>query len=286
MRYTVETWVSPSDSASSSAVNARCLAATASRMAARVLPTVWPSSRRRGCDRRRIDEVAGVSTADGCHACRASDENQAQTSSTPAPVFGGRLDRTHVGIDVAQVGVEQIEIEVEVGQEVDLVDDHDVGRAEHDRVLEGLLFAFGDREDHCPGVLADIELGRADQVADVLDHDEVEVGERQPGERGADHRGVEVAFAAEAVGGVDQRDGRAEAGEAIGIDRGLDIALHDPDSQRGAELQQHLTEQRRLACTRRRHQVDHLHVGVVEIVAVGLGGAVVLAKDLLQHLDS
>ena len=87
-----------------------------------------------------------------------------------------------------------------MGQQVDLVDHDQLAGAEHQRVLERLVLALGDRADHHPGVLADPELGRADEVADVLDHQQVDLLERQVGDRRADHVGVEVALAAEAGG--------------------------------------------------------------------------------------
>ena len=45
------------------------------------------------------------------------------------------------------------------------------------------------------------------------------------------HRGVEVAFAAEAVAGVQQRDLRAAALKFGGIEIGGDIALDDSDGE-------------------------------------------------------
>src|SRR5581483_6103357 len=102
------------------------------------------------------------------------------------------LDDGRSGIDVGQVGQEAREVEVEVGEEVDLVDDDDVGGPEHHRVLERLLLALGDGVDHGPGVFADGELRRADEVADVLDQQQVEVGQRQAVQPGPDHGGVEV----------------------------------------------------------------------------------------------
>ncbi len=135
-------------------------------------------------------------------------------------------------------------------------------------------------------MFADIELRWAHEVADVLDHDEVEVGERQARQGGTNHRCVEMAFPTETVRRVDQRHRCAQPCEPIGIDRRLDIALDDANAHRRPELQQHLAEQRGLACSGRRHQVDDLNVGVVKIVAIGLGGAVVLAEDPLQHVHT
>ena len=65
------------------------------------------------------------------------------------------------------------------GQQVDLVDEHELAGAEHQRVLQRLVLALGDRADHHARVLADAELGRADEVADVLDDEQVEVVERR-----------------------------------------------------------------------------------------------------------
>ena len=78
-------------------------------------------------------------------------------------------------VHVAEVGHETVEVEVEVREEIDLVDDDHVARPEHHRVLERLLLALGDRRDHRPRVLADVELGRTDEVAHVLDDEQVEL---------------------------------------------------------------------------------------------------------------
>ena len=64
--------------------------------------------------------------------------------------------------------------------------------------LSGLSSPSVTERDHHARVLADPELGRADEVADVLDHQQVELVERQRGQRRADHVRVEVALAAEA----------------------------------------------------------------------------------------
>ena len=87
---------------------------------------------------------------------------------------------------------------VEAGRtgHVDLGDDRDVGRVEDRRVLERLVFAFGDRHQHHAEILAEIVAGRADQVADVLDEQHVEIAERPSVERALDHLGVEVAHRA------------------------------------------------------------------------------------------
>src|SRR5215218_4831741 len=80
------------------------------------------------------------------------------------------------GIEVID---EAVEVEVEVLEQVDLVDQHQLAGAEHQRVLERLVLALGDRRHHHARVLADAELSWADEVADVLDHQQVDVVQRQ-----------------------------------------------------------------------------------------------------------
>ena len=51
-------------------------------------------------------------------------------------------------------------------------------------------------------------------------------------------------------------------------------------------MQQDFAKQGRLAGAGRRHEVDDLHARIVEVAAIGLGRAVVLAKDVLEDLDT
>ena len=107
--------------------------------------------------------------------------------------------------------------------------------AEHDGVLERLLLALRHRVDHRLGVLAHVELGRADEVADVLDHQQVELGEGQPRQPGTDHHGVEMALAAEPCARVDERHGRPEAVELVGVEAGGDVTFEDADADTPVE---------------------------------------------------
>ena len=56
-----------------------------------------------------------------------------------------------------------------------------------------LVVALGDRGEHHPGLLAQVEQGRADQVADVLDHDHRPAGRVEQAQPLGHHLGVEVA---------------------------------------------------------------------------------------------
>src|SRR6185437_5634125 len=102
-------------------------------------------------------------------------------------------------------------------------DGGDVGGVEDGRVLERLVFAFGDRGQDAADVFAKVEARGADQVADVFDQQQIELLDRPAFERGLDHAGFEVAERA----GRDLADPGAAAGgagEALGVVVGGEIA--------------------------------------------------------------
>ena len=122
-----------------------------------------------------------------------------------------------------------VDVDVEMWHQIDLVQQHHVDRAEHHRVLQRLVLALGHRVDHRLGVLAHVELRRTHEVPDVLDDHQIEGRKVQALQRPVDHRGIEVAFAAEAVVGVQQRDLRTPATEPRGVDVGGDVTFDHPD---------------------------------------------------------
>ncbi len=148
--------------------------------------------------------------------------------------------------------VEQpVEVEVEVRQQVDLVDEHELAGAEHQRVLERLVLALGHRAHHHARVLADPELGRADEVADVLDDQQIDLVERQRRDRRADHVGVEVTLAAEAGAGVELGHRHVQAGQAVGVHRAL---RRRPRARRRARREDRRRRARAASSCRRRER--------------------------------
>src|SRR4051794_5160181 len=63
----------------------------------------------------------------------------------------------HAWVDRTGMSGTEIEVEVHVGQQVDLVDEHQSCRGEHVRVLQRLVGSLGYRDDHDLAVLAEIE---------------------------------------------------------------------------------------------------------------------------------
>jgi len=66
-------------------------------------------------------------------------------------------ERTKLLIDRSHVAETALNAEIDMGQQVRPGDDHDTGSAEHVRVFQRLVIAFGDREHNDLGALAEIE---------------------------------------------------------------------------------------------------------------------------------
>src|SRR5471030_3015634 len=94
-------------------------------------------------------------------------------------------------VDRGEVAQEEIQVEVEVREQIELVDQDQLDGSKHHRVLQGLLFAFGDRVDHDAVMGTNVELGRTDKVANVLDEEQVHGGQVERGENRGHHRSVQ-----------------------------------------------------------------------------------------------
>ena len=78
-------------------------------------------------------------------------------------------------MDLQDIGSRQFDVVVQVGQQVDLVQQGGVAFPEHERVLEGFVLPLRDAQNHGPLVFADIEFCRTDQVADVFHDQDIKV---------------------------------------------------------------------------------------------------------------
>ena len=101
----------------------------------------------------------------------------------PLAVLGGDVQHRHSRIHFPDRGEKASRIEPHVREQVDFVQQHQPGGAEHVRVLERLVVTLRHRCDQHLGSLTEIEERGADQVADVLDEDDrarvrIELGHR------------------------------------------------------------------------------------------------------------
>ena len=85
-----------------------------------------------------------------------------------------------------------LHVEIHVGEEVRLVDQHQTGSGKHVRILEGFIVPLGHRQHHDLGLLAQVKSSRAHQIAHVLYQQHAFNGRRQSGQGLADHQGIQM----------------------------------------------------------------------------------------------
>ena len=209
------------------------------------------------------------------------DSSSFQIVAHPRAGLRRHAQRPHAGAYGLDAGERGVPVEPHRLGEVDLGDQGDVGGVEDGGVLERLVLALGDGEEDEAQALAQIVGGRADQVADVLDEEEVELVERPAVERGLHHRGLEVADRA----GRDLPHRRAAPRQAGGVVFGGQIAHQRGDAESRVQPGQRLLQQRRLPGARARDQADHEDARLAEPLPERAGHQVVLLEDVLPHFD-
>src|SRR5271165_5807250 len=181
------------------------------------------------------------------------------------------------GILAGEVGFER-----NVGQQVNLGEQHQLGLEEDGRILERLVFAFGGAQQNDLCVFAEVVTGRANQVADVFDDQQVEVLQLPVFKMPADHLGVEVTGTA----GGDLLHRKAELGQALGIVLGLQIAGKDGDASAFIHALEGPLQQGRLARAGCTDEVDAKESELPVTLAQLLSQNLVLVEDLLFDGDS
>ena len=162
-------------------------------------------------------------------------------------------------------------------EQVDFVQQHQPGGAEHVRVLERLVVALRHRGDQHLGSLTEIEERGADQVADVLDEDDRARLRLELGQRARHHLRVEVATGA----GVDLHGARAGRADPVGVALGRLIALDHGRREPG--LTQRALEQRGLPRARRADQVQRQRAAGGQPAPVALCDPRVLRQHVFFH---
>src|SRR5258705_8043992 len=106
--------------------------------------------------------------------------------------FGGDFEDLHPGPDTFDVTTSYGEIKVGGLDQIHLGDDCHIGAVEDGRILQRLVFAFRGGEQDEAEFFAEVIAGRADEIADVFDKEEIKGVELPSIERSFDHLGVEV----------------------------------------------------------------------------------------------
>ena len=136
-------------------------------------------------------------------------------------------------------------------------------------------------KQHDSKMLAEIVRRRTDQVADVLDEQEIQLIERPCGHGVFHHGRLEVTQRA----GRDLPDRRATPGQALRVVLGREIADDGRDPVALAKTRQRLLQQRRLPRARARDEAHDEHARVAESLAEGTRDLVILLQNIPSNFD-
>ncbi len=175
------------------------------------------------------------------------------------------------GISLVDTLYNRLIVEGEVVLGVDLIDNDCLADLKHQGILEGLVVAFRNRQDTDIPVGAGVVLGRAHQVSDVLEKDEVQALRIKGCEGIARHLRIHGT----AAGRMDLNCRNPGLFHGLGINFGLNIGLHDPDFYIIL-----------LQCFYRfRHQIHHECALIFEFPPGIFGNAVVYGADRFMYFD-
>ena len=110
---------------------------------------------------------------------------------------------------------------------IDFVNKDGGGPGENHRVFGGFVVAFGDREDGDFIRFAEVKGRGTDEVADVLDENQIEAVDGELVKGVANLRRGQMAGAV----GIDLVGGCAGFPYSLGVDIGLDVAFYDADAE-------------------------------------------------------
>ena len=135
-------------------------------------------------------------------------------------------------------------------------------------------------EDHRVFHRAGIKLRRADEIADVFEHREINVGRAELIEPLLGHPGIQMAHAA----GVELYALHTRACNRLGVHGGIDVRFHNADAKIVLQLFDRAQKRRRLARARRGHEIEKERLFRLESCADAVGLAVVVGKNALLDL--
>ena len=136
-----------------------------------------------------------------------------------------------LGIDLPRIRLSGFDVEWHIRKQIDLGQDQQRGLVEDGWIFQRLVLAFGHAEQDDLRLFAEVVAGRANQIADVFDEQDVDVFQRPGCERALDHLAVEVADAT----GDDLLHRKAVACQPPRVVLGLQIAGQNRDLLAGSE---------------------------------------------------
>lgn len=165
-----------------------------------------------------------------------------------------------------------LDIEIHVGEQVDLVEQHNVCRVEHIRIFEGFVLPLGNRQNHHFVMLSQIKRSGANQITHVFDEEEIQRVQIEFLGGMPNHVGIEMAAGA----GVDLPGRHAGGGNALRIVVGLLVPFDDGTAIPARQISKGPLKGGCLAGARRTHKIEDKHSLFREKRPI-VGGKVIIA---------
>ena len=183
-------------------------------------------------------------------------------------------------VELCDFRAEGVFVEIEYAHGVDFVQDDGFACLEHARVFQGLVIAFGDRENHDFGAFAQIEVGGAYKVSHVFDDNEIEVVQIEGIYGPANH----VAFKMAGAACVNLHGRNPLCADALGIHVACDVAFDYGDVEFIAQCLDCRKDGRGFSRSGACEQVEDEDLLLFEQVSVFLGDSIVFIKNWLFQI--
>src|SRR5208282_455159 len=193
----------------------------------------------------------------------------------------GRNDNPRLTVDRKNVFGPLVEVERYMRNQIALVQHDEVRGPKHRRIFERLVGAFGGTGHYHSKPLAEIEERGTNQIADVLDEEQVTVTEIEMMQRVVDLMRIEMTAEPRlhlAGGGTCGADARAVAVGRL-------VAFNHQDAPGSAPLGDRCLQERGLSRTRRPHQVYREDFSPGEMSAVVFGFRRIRREQALVDID-
>ena len=195
--------------------------------------------------------------------------------------FGGDREDFKLGVSPAGVLHYLFHVKVKVGQHVNLVDDKRVADCEDKRILEGLVVAFRDGENHYILHRACVKLCRADKVAHVFKYSKVNIPGSKLIEALLGHARIQMAHTA----GVELDALYAGGGYLLRVHGGVNVCLHDADTELILQPCNGAHEGGGLAGTGGGHEIHKKGSLLLQLSPEFVGLGIVVGKDTGLYFD-
>ena len=136
------------------------------------------------------------------------------------------------GIKMAGMSRGGFHVKIQIGEQVDFIQDHGTGTVEEERVLFGLIVAYGEAEEGDLGILATIELHRADKISHVFNEQDIDFAQVERPQRFHDKIAVEMTAAFR----VDLHSLSSGGGYTLGVVVRLEIAFDNGHAELGGKI--------------------------------------------------